>query len=117
MSDEKSEGATERPALQVQMSPYLVSELARIVVDAHFPNLDSLIEKWLTEKVTEWHLHRAGSKPQNETVEDLVNEKDRLLEWMANYVSAVQRSEWEMRQALDHIERLRALIPHKPSAS
>jgi hypothetical protein len=105
-----------RTTLQVQISSELLAELQRIVAEARFPHLDSLIEKWLMEKTTEWHVRRVGA-PQPETVEDLVNEKDRLLEWMANYVSAVQRSEWEMRQALDHIERLRALIPHKPSES
>jgi hypothetical protein len=105
-----------RTTLSLAINTELLGELQRIVTDARFPNLDSLIEKWLMEKATEWHVRRVGM-PQNETVEDLVNEKDRLLEWMANYVSAVQRSEWEMRQALDHIERLRALIPHKPSES
>lgn len=106
-----------RTALSLTINAELLSELQRIAGEARFPSLDSLIEKWLMEKATEWHVRRVGTVPQQETVEELVNEKDRLLEWMANYVSAVQRSEWEMRQALDHIERLRALIPHKPSES
>ncbi|MBC7542591.1 MAG: hypothetical protein H7338_07665 [Candidatus Sericytochromatia bacterium] len=117
MNEETSGETVERTALQVQMSPFLAAELRKIAGDAQFPSLDLLIERWLTEKVAEWHLHRAGGRPQDESVEELANEKDRLLEWMANYVSAVQRSEWEMRQALEHIERLRVLIPHRPSAS
>jgi hypothetical protein len=106
-----------RTVLSLQINGDLLDELQRIATEARFPSLDSLIEKWLMEKATEWHVRRVGSQPQTETFEELVQEKDRLLEWMANYVSAVQRSELEMRQALDHIERLRALIPHKPSAS
>jgi hypothetical protein len=106
-----------RTAISLQIDAELLNELQRIATEARFPSLDSLIEKWLMDKATEWHVRRAGSSPQTETVEELVQEKDRLLEWMANYVSAVQRSELEMRQALEHIERLRALIPHKPSDS
>lgn len=99
----------------VALDAQLVDELHRLVGAGDFVDLDVLVETWLQDKLAEWRVARRPYREAGESVQDLLAEKERLMAWLANYVSAIHRSEMEMRNALDQIERLKSFIPRLPA--
>lgn len=104
---------TEQIYVTVALNPDLVTELQTIVNSGEFVDLDVLVQTWLTDKLSEWLVSGMRGRNSDDSVESLVAEKERLMAWMANYVAAVQRSEAEMRNAMEQIERLKSMIPQR----